>query len=60
MRTAARAMLEAMDLEQRFVDELLRHDIGIGHLGRVFFPRRLDRDLLEGFLSETTELSRVK
>jgi hypothetical protein len=53
-REAARQMLEAMEIEQRFVDLLLKYDVRIGHLGRVYFP--ISRERLEVFLRETAEL----
>jgi len=53
-RAAARQMLEAMEIEQRFVDVLLDHGVRIDHLGRVFFP--MSRERLEKFLREIEEL----
>ena len=55
-RAAARQMLEAIELEQRFVSELLRHDIRIDHLGRISFPTFLSCETLEAFLHETEDL----
>jgi hypothetical protein len=56
-QAAARQMLEAMEIERRFVEELLRHNIRIGHLGRISFPFGLSRDGLELFLRELSELA---
>lgn len=55
-RAAARAMIEAMEVEQRFVDLLLKYDVRVGYLGRIFFPTILSRESLEVFLRETAEL----
>ena len=53
-RAAARQMLEAMEVEQRFVDLLLKYDVRVGYLGRIFFP--MSRETLEVFLRETAQL----
>ena len=55
-RAAARALLEFLETDQRFIDQLLRCNVRIDHLGRVFFPRFLSRETLEAFLRETAEL----
>jgi len=53
-RAAARQMLEAMEVEQRFINLLTDHDVRTDHLQRVYFP--LSRERLELFLRETAEL----
>jgi len=53
-RAAARQMLEAMEVEQRFINLLTDHDVRIDHLGRVFFP--ISRERLEAFLRETADV----
>ena len=55
MRDAARAMISAIELEQKFCDELQRHDIDISYIGRVFFPRVLNKDALQAFIQSTEE-----
>lgn len=55
MRDASRAMLQAIEIEQRFIDELQRNDVEAGYLGRVFFPRVLSREALEAFIKSTDE-----
>jgi uncharacterized membrane-anchored protein YhcB (DUF1043 family) len=52
MKTAATALTTAMEKETRFVQTLLANDVELGHLGRVFLPRVLDRELLQRFIAE--------
>jgi hypothetical protein len=53
MRTAVEALIAAMTLESTFISELLASDVTIGHLGRAFLPRFLNRESLEYFLEQT-------
>jgi hypothetical protein len=55
-RAAARQMLEAMEVERRFINLLLENDVRIGHLQRITFPMSLSRETLEAFMRETAEL----
>jgi len=47
-------MLEAMEIEARFINLLTDHDVRVDHLGRVFFP--ISRERLEAFLRETADV----
>jgi hypothetical protein len=55
MRDAAQAMIAAMELEAKFIDELQRRDVDIGYIGRIFFPRVLNKDSLQAFVQSTEE-----
>jgi hypothetical protein len=55
MRDAANSMIAAIELEAKFIDELQRHDIDISYLGRVFFPRVLNKDSLQAFIGSTEQ-----
>lgn len=50
MRESVGAIIAAIELEQKFVDELQRHEIDVSYLGRVFLPRVLDKSTLEAFV----------
>jgi len=55
MRDAAHAMIAAMELEAKFIDELQRRDIAASYLGRIFLPKILDKDALQAFIRSTEE-----
>jgi hypothetical protein len=55
MRDAAQTMISAIELEQKFCDELERHHIEFSYIGRVFFPRVLNKDSLQAFVQSTEE-----
>lgn len=54
-RAAARAMLEVIATESGLVEQLLRDDVRVDHLGRISFPPFLSRESLEAFLRELGE-----
>ena len=54
-RDAAQTMISAMEIEQKFCDELERHHIEFSYIDRVFFPPILDKDALQAFVRSIEE-----
>jgi hypothetical protein len=55
LRDSARAMLQAIEVEERFVSELERHGVEVSYIGRVFLPQVLSKNSLEAFVKSTED-----
>jgi hypothetical protein len=50
LRDSARALLQAIELDEKFISEIERHGVEVSYISRVFLPQVLNKNSLEAFV----------